>query len=297
MKPPAILYKYVSVETARKIFLSQKIRFQSPLQYNDPFDTQWDALWPLSTKEAIEYDQLIMEQAIRDPSSWPNDISQRSRFALYKDWSRIQGLPKEQREKAIAEFVKVTTEKQGMPKKEAEYLRDIQRRLRLLCLTENERSILMWSHYGDQHRGVVLGFNTSLMEGGLQRPLERIKYHNELPRLVDHKEWSRAIAFGLQKSGLVGDHAIEWALTKHLDWAYEREWRFLTIAKQGAIGEYEDFLIPQDSLVELVIGCRTGKKESAELLSHVRTFAPDIQHYRVKQHASRFELNKLKLNT
>jgi DUF2971 family protein len=295
VKPPAVLYKYVPADDARKILSNCTLRFQSPLQYNDPFDTQWNIAWPLFTQEAMEYDRLLMERAIRDPGSWPKNISQISRVALYQDWKRIQGLPENQHEKEISDFVYGTTAKSGMPKEQVEYLKDLQRRMRLLCLSENDRSVLMWSHYADQHRGVVLGFDTIAMEKGLQRPLYPIKYHSDLPRLIDHKSWNQSIAFGLPNPGL-GGREIEWAVSKHSDWAYEKEWRFVTIAGPGTPGVYEDFAIPHGALVEFVSGCRSDKKLSVELLSLARNFAPDIQHYRMKEHPSRFELNKSEVN-
>ena len=38
--------------------------------------------------------------------------------------------------------------------------------MRVFCLSELDDSVLMWSHYADQHQGVVLGFDTEAMEQG-----------------------------------------------------------------------------------------------------------------------------------
>ncbi len=39
---------------------------------------------------------------------------------------------------------------------------DIGRRFRVLCLSRNPKSVLMWGHYTRSHAGVVLGFDASV---------------------------------------------------------------------------------------------------------------------------------------
>lgn len=289
--PPRMLYKYTTMEVAKIILSNQTLRFQSPLQFNDPFDTQWDIIWPLFTQAAIDYERELMELAIRDPDSWPANMSERFRRALREDLNQIQQLPDSEKENAIQQFITNTTGKGGMSAEQIEFIQDCQRRLRLLCLSEEDRSILMWSHYGDQHHGVVLGFDSKKLEAGLSRPIERIQYQHDLPVLIDHREWSRAIAFGLPNPGM-GIAAIEWALTKHSDWAYEKEWRFVTIAERGELGLYEDFRFPKGALAELSVGCKSSEEDVQELVAIAKKMSFCVDWYRMRQHSSKFRLDK-----
>jgi hypothetical protein len=204
---------------------------------------------------------------------------------------RIDELPEEERDAAVVKFAREATVCYSVPEPLVQRMRDIRRRMLILCLSENDRSILMWSHYADQHRGVVLGFDATAMENGSKRPFEPVRYCDALPRLIDSEAWSRSIVFGLPAPGLEGKER-EWALTKHTDWQYEREWRFVWISPPGTQGDYQDITFPRDALVEVVSGCRTDATRSVELLALARAIHPAVRHYRISIHPSRFELIK-----
>lgn len=290
VQPPATLYKYATVDTARKVLSGGKLRFQSPLRYNDPFDSQWDALWPLYTPEGREQERSILEQALLDPESWPPDADPKHRRAMDRERARILSLPNEQRNTAVARFVREAAADTTVPEPIIKRQLDIRRRMRVQCLSESDRSVLMWSHYADQHRGVVLGFDTWVMESGLQRPLERVEYMAGPPRLIDPNVWWRTMVYGLPSLPQLEGGERVWALAKHADWQYEREWRFIWITPSGTPGEYEDYSFPNAALVEVVSGCRTGTGHSAELVALARAIQPQVRHYRLSPHPSLFEL-------
>lgn len=294
-KPPAILYKYMSVETARIVLSTGKLRFQSPLRYNDPLDSQWDVFWPLFTPEAIKYEQDLTEQVIRNPSSWPADADTRSTDLMNQQRARINALPREQREKAIADFIQNISDRPMNFKSLARRFQDIRRRMRVLCLCGNVDSILMWSHYADQHRGIVLGFDSAAFEKGLKRPLEPVVYRDGPPQLIDPYAWIRAIVCGSPQPELTTGRDREWVLTKHSSWTYEREWRFVLGAKPETLGDYEDFAFPRASLMELVAGCRTDAVRGMELLALAGAFRSDVRHFQMSVHPSRFELVKTEI--
>lgn len=292
VKPPAILYKYTTIDTARAVLSNGKLRFQSPLRYNDPLDSQWDTLWPIHTPEAREYERALVEQALREPGAWPSNADPRFKRAMDQERARIMAVPEAEREAAIAEFARDAATDSGVPEPLAQRILDIRRRMRVLCLCESDRSILMWSHYASQHGGVVLGFDTAEMENGPKRPLEPVKYCDAPPRLIDSDIWSRSMVFGLPHPPELEGGEREWALTKHTDWSYEREWRFVWIADRGTLGEHEDFTFPRGALLEVVSGCRTDAVRSVELLALARAIRPNVRHFRMSMHPSRFELVK-----
>lgn len=290
IKPPPILYKYTTLDTARIVLSTGKIRFQSPLQYNDPLDSQWDPHWPIRTPEARAHERIILEQAMRDPQKWPPDADPRFKQAMDRVRSQIMNLSDAERENAIAEFVK-DAEKSEVPEPLKRRILDIRRRMRVLCLSETDRSVLMWSHYASQHKGVVLGFDATAMENMPKRPLEPVKYCDALPRLIDSDAWAKSMVFGLPPPRLEGEER-EWALTKHADWHYEREWRFVWIAPPGTLGDHEDFPFPRNALVEVIAGCRTDPARSTELLALALAIQPQVKHFRMSIHPSRFDLVK-----
>jgi len=292
VKPPKTLYKYTTVETAQIVLSTGKLRFQSPLRYNDPFDSQWNTLWPLFTPEAREYERMLFEKAIRDPGSWPDNADLKNKELINQARERIDALPEEQREGEIVALAKKLTETITIPDRLKLRHHDTQRQLRVLCLSACDRSILMWSHYADQHSGVVLGFDTDVMENGRKCPFEPVVYKDGPPQLFDPEEWIRSTLFGLPDKPELNGREREWALTKHSSWQYEREWRFASTAAAGTLGDYGDYNFPRDALVELVMGCRTDTVKAVELQSLAYHFRPDVRHFQMSQHPSRFELDK-----
>lgn len=292
VNPPVILYKYTTVDTARVILSTGKLRSQSPLRYNDPFDSQWDTLWPLTTPEAREYEISLIEMALSDPGTWPVDADPRFRRAMEPMRAKVEAMPLHRRAGAIADLARKAAHTSTIPEPLVHRLQDIRRRMRLLCLCESDQSILMWSHYADQHRGVVLGFDSTALEQGLRRPLEQVTYTDNPPQLIDPQEWIRTTVFGLRDRPNPVGREREWALTKPTDWRYEKEWRFVWIAEPGTQGDYWDFAFPRDSLVELVTGCRTDQARVGRLLSLARAIRPDVRCFQSSVHPSRFELVK-----
>lgn len=293
--PPAILYKYMSAETAIRVLSGQRLRFQSPLRYNDPLDSQWDPLWPLFTDDSREYERSLVEQSLRDPSSWPADADYEFRDIMGAARRSMTLMPAASRDAHVADIATQLAGAIEPSERLLELLHDIRRRMRIFCLSETDRSILMWSHYADQHRGVVLGFQSTELESFHQRPLERISYAEGPPRLFDPKEWIRKTFFGLPDHGELESRSREWGLTKHTDWSYEREWRFVWIIQNRTTGDFTDISFPGQAVAELVVGCRTDPGRIAEISTLARTVSPGARCFTMSIHPSKFELVKAEM--
>jgi hypothetical protein len=281
--PPGILYKYTTVKTARTILSTRTLRFQSPLNYNDPFDSQWDPLWTAKTPEAMKYERSLIEQAVRDPKSWPANADPMHRQAMDTERTRIESLPEQERDQAITKFVQDAVSKPENYRWFDQWRHNFQRRLRVLCLCEDPCSDLMWAHYANEHRGVVLGFNIAVMEDHIMRPLEPVMYQDEPPQLVDYKEWFRSQVFGWNWKPDSDDVLRKLVLTKHSPWRYEREWRFALSAPQKALVDFMDIAFPAASLAELVTGFRTDKTEAAEMQALADVLQPNVCHFRMSK--------------
>jgi Protein of unknown function (DUF2971) len=80
----------------------------------------------------------------------------------------------------------------------------------LLCFSRNWSSPVLWSHYGNRHRGICLGFD---MEEHL---LERVQYENQ--RILRH--------LGDDDAGqLTPEDQALLRCTKYEHWRYEEEFR------------------------------------------------------------------------
>lgn len=287
-EPPGLLYKYVTIDTAKRVLESGKLRFRSPRGYNDPFDSQWNPMWSVETPAAVELEIGIFERALRDPGSVPVDASPQHRAALDAERDRLgdpDGPEFESRLRALKRQLFESHKPQlGIL---AKFL-DIASRMRVCCFCESDRCPLMWAHYGCEHTGVVLGFDTWALETAFRRPLERVMYLSAPPSLIDPEQWARAIVFG-QPSPTLGGHDRQVALTKATVWEYEREWRFVWLAPRGTLGDSQDFAFPAKALRQVVFGCKSHAPEQQACAKLVETY-PHAGLFEMVRRPGRFEL-------
>jgi hypothetical protein len=114
----------------------------------------------------------------------------------------------------MAGLVSTLSERFATPKLR-ETFRRIAEGLGILCLAERPDNLLMWAHYADHHRGLVIGFDRKNHFFNRKRSandefyhLRQVKYSKERPqRFLRHMD------------------AVDVFLTKSEEWAYESEWR------------------------------------------------------------------------
>ena len=89
----------------------------------------------------------------------------------------------------------------------------------IVSLTESADCPLMWSHYGDQHRGICVGYSVPPDAEGTVR---RVRYDGS--RLIEVSKVA-AMLDGDKVARREVDEAV--LLRKAPSWKYEREWRLL----------------------------------------------------------------------
>src|SRR5436190_16800222 len=109
VRPPKTLYKYTTADTARKVLMTRKLLHQSPLRYNDPFDSQWDPLWFEQTPGYVEKERALLDRALRERDTWPSDMDPKFRIALDAEASRINALPDIERNRELELFLREST--------------------------------------------------------------------------------------------------------------------------------------------------------------------------------------------
>lgn len=107
------------------------------------------------------------------------------------------------------------------------------------CFCEKPDNLLMWSHYGDHHRGFCLEFRTDL------EPFEKsrqVEYSSQMP------------AFDLVRMLCDDDfdQMLDLFCTKAVDWQYEREWRCMHQVAGTA------YVYPADALTGVYFGPRAS---------------------------------------
>jgi hypothetical protein len=175
------------------------------------------------------------------------------------------------------------------------YRSRLSRKYGILSLTRNPLNALMWAHYGDDHRGVVIGIDVEkaglndLSKCVVPAKFGEIIYTSTIPRnnlptstkdsliLVGNQSYSfHEDSYDLFKNAF---------LNKDLSWAYEEEVRvvkniidpkggsrYKKYNYQNSVGNWNQIQhqgrpvcclsIPQESIVEAYLGCSTYKNVS-----------------------------------
>ena len=245
------VYKYCSVEDAIKIVKSGGIRLNNPKNFNDPYDSQFEiskqdekkTLSLLNTyfifKRFVQYfkenknkfnsgqlrlinninkDIDLAKKIIKDNSK----IEINSKFGLYytlfPDFSKM-----------IPEIVK---ENKKRFKDTIENVQDLTAKALIGCFSKRYDSILMWSHYGNLHKGVCLEFEVK------DNDLSEVKYSDN-KYFFDIYNIVEKMLIGdfledkdISKSDDINKLVLTPYIVKAKDRSYEEEVRFLCSLKE-----------------------------------------------------------------
>jgi hypothetical protein len=124
----------------------------------------------------------------------------------------------------------------------SEWLAMMNQQLGVLSLSEVPDNLLMWSHYADQHKGIVIEFDSGHQTFSCKRKETDEFYH------------CRKVVYSNVRPTILSNHgAVSVLLTKAVDWSYEKEWRIMKSLKDAKIVAHNDpFPI---HLLEMPSGC------------------------------------------
>ena len=162
------------------------------------------------------------------------------------------------------------------------------------CFSEDPRNRLMWAHYADRFRGLVIGFNT-LNAFFRDVPLKRVVYTGQrviFPHLSSErcspqkKRRNSDRRFVNLLSGMDG-----LLLTKHPDFKYEKEWRLAVLLAHCRKRLQNRFFrrVPRACISEVIIGPRCAVV--AQAVRTARRYAPQALVQKLNIDLSSYELN------
>jgi hypothetical protein len=208
MTPPAKLYKYCPFNVfSLRAINEAEIFHASPQQFNDPLDCNPTLDLDVGTYEATQLLRRMLELSGGTPDQVERQINT-LRYNATEVWEDEPDTPE-------AEDARL---RWSLGRDILSSLRSEMASYGVLSLSETYSSVLMWSHYGDHHRGLCLEYDTSLMPMPTLGP-------------VDYKAPRAVRAHDLLRWKLEGSADAEKRVrqtyfhAKSDEWAYEREWR------------------------------------------------------------------------
>ena len=212
------LYKYYSCsvpEYLSSIICDSNLWLSSPKSFNDPFDMKW--IYTVDRNPAKRRERL-------------KGILQNNPDIAQKTWKLRQ-----------RQIDQLMLDPEGLETRVMESSVKHAGTAGVCCLSQDPREILMWSHYADQHKGLVLQFDVSINPEVFLQAIS-VEYSADYPVIEWTDPQENALKIGL--------------LRKFKSWSYEQERR---IIRPGLANSFLPF--KSSALTGIILGCRFPKEQ------------------------------------
>lgn len=261
-----VFYKYTTQTTAESILKNGRLRWSSPVIFNDLAEFQRMPRFEPTVNEAHRlFPQVLIDAANGRLKLDMMRLAPATKLLLVlirhallsgKAGDQLLGLLRDFERSDADEYVE-----QGL----RDYFQSLDpRAARVLCLTSTFDNEVMWGTYADNHFGCALGFTAALADS---------PFHQARP--VAYSDKPPIAGSGLDFL-LYGDSpelrrkTIDAVFyTKKLVWSYEQEWRLITWRPEEAEVLYGDYILKPEELVSVTFGARA----KTEFIESVRDVA------------------------
>lgn len=210
------IFKFTSLEIGELIIAGKLLKFNNPDFFNDPFDC----------------DINLLDFDFNERSNEISEELEKVKSILEKEFgAKTENLINKISDDEINEIYR------------GSQLEKISKSA-ICCFSTNFKNTVMWSHYGDNHRGICLNFDLSIPEPFVDYPSMRFSKGE-----VDYDNYSTINYLKSKEEGI-----RKLFFTKSEDWKYEREYRFHILEEHGL------FRFNQRFLKGVIFGIRVEKK-------------------------------------
>lgn len=285
MKPhieiPNRLYKYRAFsDLTVQMLVADKLFFADPAKFNDPLDAR-----PIlrSDLKNCELEELLRKLVAARVVAEMEAATRSLKIKVGTAKEHIEKVSLREAEKIIS---LVDSRLKGRSKQRERVLKlDIREELLktysdgVFCLAEKSDCPLMWSHYGDQHKGICIGY--SVPEAAISK-VSKVSYNKK--RVVDVRDIAEMLA-GNDEAKQRVDHAVQF--WKASEWKYEKEWRL--IGDRGLAGNVLE-------LDEIIFGLRCEDEIKFSLIQAMKRRSRKVEFYEIRENGRSSKLSKNKLD-
>lgn len=271
----SVFYRYMTARVAKIVLTTRRLRWSSPLLFNDPFDVTQELRLnfdgPTLQAALTEKVALLIEQGdsgatFRDPMlaailhatatadrgsrrMMANELRQRMATSMSEQIQSLIGL-KDLWAKMVPTF-------------------------RVLCLSELNDITPMWFHYADAYKGVVLEFRAVDEVDSAFLVARPVIYQDAAPAVADMNTWVDCLLYHDLARFL--RLFFEYQYSKTNAWSYEKEWRIASAARPGETGLFGEYGFHLRELIGIYFGPMCSAEDKTDLcallsygLEHVR---------------------------
>ncbi|MDQ9010552.1 DUF2971 domain-containing protein [Acinetobacter gerneri] len=249
---PDYLYKYRSLtNNALNNLRTQTLWFDKPANMNDPYDCRFTVQNLLDQKCSVEFYKHLFEDQI------DVNIINRLKNESISLRKLIETEPGMMEQALIPTLIKAIDEISEQD--HLKFLNKLLNEVHFCSLSSSYDSMLMWTHYCNEHRGFCIEYDLNNLEKaknfkGLLYP---VKYSEDLFDITPAMPTSTEISHGIKEMKNGGPlqtkdtklFMLNPLLHKNINWSYEKEWR--AIYPFGILKESQSMQSPKPSAILL----------------------------------------------
>lgn len=144
------------------------------------------------------------------------------------------------------------------------------------CFTRKRNNILLWSHYASNHKGICLGFKSTIINGEHYFEMDEQTHFGENPyfALLKEIEYVKARPNKINPVKKAYYNIEKFHITKRNTWKYEKEYRMLIKASlfNDAKNHYSklNYKYKKRILKEVIFGVNTDTELQENIIAFVR---------------------------
>jgi Protein of unknown function (DUF2971) len=283
-------FKFASIDSAIKIINSKKFIWSSPVNFNDPFDTQ--------TGFTLNYDEVTFAEMLSESilrviySDSPVKIDTSTLFAALLMCMREikHQIPKEKViEKTYSDALESA---KNLPNTIAQLnAKILEHHLhsRVFCVSEFVDNVVMWSHYADKHQGVAFKLGCIDSIDNLLLRAQKVDYVNKFLTFPDAQQYACHLTG--EKTIDMGKLFDKLVYIKHIDWGYENEWRVHVPMLDKPAGNGVDLYKENADIFEaMYLGCNMNKENAFNIIALARKELPNMKIFKAVRSNKSYEL-------
>jgi hypothetical protein len=164
----------------------------------------------------------------------------------------------------------------------------------ILSLSEDAESTTMWSHYGENHAGICIGYDPRNLfpksPNGALDWLKKVEYKDESD--IIRNAYLLYAKTGMRHSHVaVMELLFQMLTTKSKDWNYEQEWRFFWPEKGGNL-----FNLEIDAISSITFGLRTPVETKLAISHILRYHQKKTKFYQIVRCANTIGLERFEMD-
>lgn len=261
-------FKYMSESTAKIVLRNRTLRWSTAAILNDPFEMQFDVSFSTVDRSRVVtaslekiYELYSSDQSVpaKNPIGRLLEVLRNNVKDLSKDYIFDEFRP------AIEQGLDRMTI--HAPRTYAE-MAPIVSSTKILSLTVRPDIPLMWSHYANGHRGVVMRFRSIPALDSPYGAAKPVQYCNDVPKLLTEEYLINLFCGTFSLDG--PDMLDRIVYTKSVEWEYEQEWRINSGSGRNDGASFEDLPFSANELDGVIFGLNISdadRDEIRELLS------------------------------